>query len=176
MYKYTLCFLQRADEILLLNRQKSPWMGSWNGVGGKIEQGETLLESVQREITEETGISSNDYEIRDIGEMKWFVDGENLGGMHLFLANLPDNYVYPTPRTTDEGILDFKKRKWILNPENTGVVNNLPYIIEHAPVFPARIKFQQNIKKTHYYILVINLYKKALRLFAMLPYYQDVVK
>ncbi|HEM1662636.1 TPA: NUDIX domain-containing protein, partial [Listeria monocytogenes] len=82
MYKYTLCFIQRADEILLLNRQKSPWMGSWNGVGGKIEQGETLLESVQREITEETGISSNDYEIRDIGEMKWFVDGENLGGMH----------------------------------------------------------------------------------------------
>ncbi|HDA9685533.1 TPA: DNA mismatch repair protein MutT, partial [Listeria monocytogenes] len=23
MYKYTLCFIQRADEILLLNRQKS---------------------------------------------------------------------------------------------------------------------------------------------------------
>ncbi|EAC6951517.1 DNA mismatch repair protein MutT, partial [Listeria monocytogenes] len=37
---------------------------------------------------------------------------------------------------------------WILNPENTGVVNNLPYIIEHAPVFPARIevstKYQEN--------------------------------
>ncbi|EGB1113832.1 8-oxo-dGTP diphosphatase [Listeria monocytogenes] len=148
MYKYTLCFIQRGDEILLLNRQKSPWMGSWNGVGGKIEQGEALLESIKREITEETGISSNDYEIRDIGEMRWFVDGENLGGMHLFLANLPDNYIYATPRATDEGILDFKKRAWILNPENTGVVNNLPYIIQHAPKAPLRIevstKYQEN--------------------------------
>lgn len=52
MYKYTLCFIQRADEILLLNRQKSPWMGSWNGVGGKIEPGESLIESIKREIKE----------------------------------------------------------------------------------------------------------------------------
>ncbi|EAG9290488.1 TPA: NUDIX hydrolase [Listeria monocytogenes] len=147
MYKYTLCFIQRADEILLLNRQKSPWMGSWNGVGGKIEQGEALLESIKREITEETGISSKDYEIRDIGEMKWFVDGENLGGMYLFLANLPDNYTYPTPRATDEGILDFKKRAWILNPENTGVVNNLPYIIQHAPKAPLRIEVSTNYQE-----------------------------
>ncbi|EAE6298900.1 8-oxo-dGTP diphosphatase [Listeria monocytogenes] len=147
MYKYTLCFIQRADEILLLNRQKSPWMGSWNGVGGKIEQGEALLESIKREITEETGISSKDYEIRDIGEMKWFVDGENLGGMHLFLATLPDNYTYPTPRATDEGILDFKKRAWILNPENTGVVNNLPYIIQHAPKAPLRIEVSTNYQE-----------------------------
>ncbi|EAC7884816.1 8-oxo-dGTP diphosphatase [Listeria monocytogenes] len=147
MYKYTLCFIQRADEILLLNRQKSPWMGSWNGVGGKIEQGEALLESIKREITEETGISSKDYEIRDIGEMKWFVDGENLGGMYLFLATLPDNYTYPTPRATDEGILDFKKRAWILNPENTGVVNNLPYIIQHAPKAPLRIEVSTNYQE-----------------------------
>ncbi|EAG5355283.1 8-oxo-dGTP diphosphatase [Listeria monocytogenes] len=147
MYKYTLCFIQRADEILLLNRQKSPWMGSWNGVGGKIEQGEALLESIKREITEETGISSKDYEIRDIGEMKWFVDGENLGGMYLFLATLPDNYTYPTPRATDEGILDFKKRAWILNPENTGVVNNLPYIIQHAPKASLRIEVSTNYQE-----------------------------
>ncbi|EED2403789.1 8-oxo-dGTP diphosphatase [Listeria monocytogenes] len=147
MYKYTLCFIQRADEVLLLNRQKSPWMGSWNGVGGKIEQGEALLESIKREITEETGISSKDYEIRDIGEMKWFVDGENLGGMHLFLATLPDNYTYPTPRATDEGILDFKKRAWILNPENAGVVNNLPYIIQHAPKAPLRIEVSTNYQE-----------------------------
>lgn len=37
MYQYTLCFIERGDAILLLNRQKAPWMGCWNGVGGKIE-------------------------------------------------------------------------------------------------------------------------------------------
>ncbi|MBC1440383.1 NUDIX hydrolase [Listeria innocua] len=133
MYKYTLCFIQRANEILLLNRQKSPWMGSWNGVGGKIEPGELLIESIKREIKEETGINAADYEIRDIGEMKWFVEGENLGGMHLFVAKLKDDFIYQTPLATDEGILDFKKISWILNQENTGVVNNLPYLIKHAP-------------------------------------------
>lgn len=141
MYPYTLCFIQRIDEILLLNRQKSPWMGSWNGVGGKIESGESLMDSIKREIFEETGISESDYEIRDIGEMKWFVNDENLGGMHLFFAKLPDNYFYPTPRRTDEGILDFKKRAWILNQENTGVVNNLPYVLKHISETSARIEF-----------------------------------
>ncbi|CAM4255890.1 8-oxo-dGTP diphosphatase [Listeria ivanovii] len=133
MYQYTLCFIERADEILLLNRQTSPWMGSWNGVGGKIEQGESLLHSIKREIAEETGIPATDYQIRDIGVMKWFVGGENLGGMHLFIAKLPDNYQCSTPIATEEGILDFKKKTWILNPENTGIVNNLPYILQHIP-------------------------------------------
>ncbi|PZG31257.1 DNA mismatch repair protein MutT [Listeria ivanovii] len=149
MYQYTLCFIERADEILLLNRQKSPWMGSWNGVGGKIEQGESLLHSIKREITEETGIPANAYQIRDIGVMKWFVSGENLGGMHLFIAKLPEDYHYPTPKATEEGILDFKKKTWILNPENTGIVNNLPYILQHIPLKPNRIEistdYQENI-------------------------------
>ncbi|WP_271001144.1 NUDIX hydrolase [Listeria seeligeri] len=149
MYQYTLCFIERADEILLLNRQKSPWMGSWNGVGGKIEQGESLLHSIKREITEETGIPSNAYQIRDIGVMKWFVNGENLGGMHLFIAKLPEDYHCPTPKATDEGIIDFKKKTWILNPENTGIVNNLPYILQHIPLEPNRIEiltdYQENI-------------------------------
>lgn len=144
MYRYTLCFIKRGDEILLLNRQKSPWMGSWNGVGGKIEQEETLLQSIKREITEETGIPSSDYQIRDIGVMKWFADDTNLGGMHLFIANLPDDYLYTTPKATEEGILDFKKIDWILNPENTGIVNNLPYIIQHTPVETKQIEITTN--------------------------------
>ena len=41
MYKYTLGFIIKNNEVLLLNRNKSPWMGAWNGVGGKIETGET---------------------------------------------------------------------------------------------------------------------------------------
>lgn len=140
VYKYTICFIQRGDQILLLNRQKAPWMGSWNGVGGKIEPGETLINSIQREIIEETGIAPADYEIRDIGEMIWFVNEEYLGGMHLFFAKLPDDYHYPTPRAMDEGILDFKQRQWIFDEENTGVVSYLSYIFQHVQNTTTRIK------------------------------------
>lgn len=81
--------------------------------------------------------------------MKWFVDGENLGGMYLFLVNFLDNYVYLMFCVIDEGIFDFKKRKWIFNLENIGVVNNLFYIIKYVLVFLVRIevliKYYENI-------------------------------
>ena len=41
MDRYTLCLIRHADSFLLVNRQKRPAMGMWNGVGGKIEPGET---------------------------------------------------------------------------------------------------------------------------------------
>lgn len=56
MYKHTLCFIKRNEEILMLNREYAPVKGLWNGVGGKIEKGETPLENTIREIKEETNI------------------------------------------------------------------------------------------------------------------------
>ena len=35
---YTLCFLTRRDEVLLLHRRQPPNQGLWNGVGGRIEE------------------------------------------------------------------------------------------------------------------------------------------
>lgn len=37
MYKQTLCFIRKSDELLMLNREFEPAQGLWNGVGGKIE-------------------------------------------------------------------------------------------------------------------------------------------
>ena len=56
MYKYTICFIRKGNEILLLNRNKKPNMGMWNGVGGKIEENETPYKGIIRETLEETGI------------------------------------------------------------------------------------------------------------------------
>lgn len=40
----------------MLFRQKDPNRHKWNGIGGKIEKGETIDESMEREILEETGL------------------------------------------------------------------------------------------------------------------------
>ena len=56
MFKYTLCFIIYQNQVLLLNRNKNPWMGRWNGVGGKINEGEDKFSAIKREIIEETQI------------------------------------------------------------------------------------------------------------------------
>ncbi len=53
--RYTLCFLTRGDSVLMLHRQKPPNLGFWNGVGGRLEQGETPRACMLREVREETG-------------------------------------------------------------------------------------------------------------------------
>jgi 8-oxo-dGTP diphosphatase len=40
-----------------MNREFPPWMGCWNGIGGKLEPDESPLESMKREIIEETNIT-----------------------------------------------------------------------------------------------------------------------
>jgi 8-oxo-dGTP diphosphatase len=123
-FKYTICFIKRGEEVLLLNREKPGWMGCWNGVGGRIEEGETPRECILREVFEETGIKLDD--VTDKGIVTWEVDGVMEGGMHIYLAELKDNFVFDTPKKMEEGILDWKKLSWIYHPENVGVAENIP--------------------------------------------------
>ncbi|WP_168119013.1 8-oxo-dGTP diphosphatase [Paenibacillus sp. HB172176] len=128
MLKYNICFIKRGDEILLLNREKGAWMGAWNGVGGKLEPHETPRASVLREVEEETGIVLQSVEFR--GAVTWTVDQKPAGGMYLYLAELPNDYVYETPLKVAEGLLDWKKIDWILHPNNQGLAHNNPRTIK----------------------------------------------
>ena len=52
----TLMFIHRADQVLLIRKKRGHGAGKINGPGGKIEPGETPLESACRETREETGL------------------------------------------------------------------------------------------------------------------------
>ncbi len=84
MYKHTLCFIKRKEEILMLNREYDPVKGLWNGVGGKIEKGETPLENAIREIKEETNIKVTYDQIQFKGIIKW-KDSSYSGGINQFV-------------------------------------------------------------------------------------------
>lgn len=127
MFKYTICFIRQGDRISLLNREKPGWMGSWNGVGGRLEEGETPTECVIREVFEETGIELKEVEFKGI--VKWTEDGKPTGGMYAFTAEIQKNFLYKTPRKFDEGILDWKEIDWIFHPKNTGIADNLPQFL-----------------------------------------------
>ena len=55
----TLCYVQRPGQTLMLHRVKKAndyHEGKWNGLGGKVEPGETPEECAQREVYEESGL------------------------------------------------------------------------------------------------------------------------
>jgi len=54
-----LCFLIYKNQVLLIKRApaKKVYPGKWDGIGGKIEPGETPLHACCREYLEETGLS-----------------------------------------------------------------------------------------------------------------------
>lgn len=52
----TLCMITRGQEILLQNRVKTDWRG-YCFPGGHVEPGESIVDSVIREIKEETGLT-----------------------------------------------------------------------------------------------------------------------
>jgi 8-oxo-dGTP diphosphatase len=126
-YPFTICFIKRGNEILLLNREKPAWMGIWNGIGGKLGSDEDPEQGVIREVYEETGIQLEKVSYK--GVVTWTVDQEHTGGMYLYLAELPEDFSYETPRKTPEGILDWKEISWILHPKNVGVASNIPMFL-----------------------------------------------
>jgi 8-oxo-dGTP diphosphatase len=58
----TLIFITRGNKLLLLKgaKDKRLWSGLYNGIGGHVEQGETIHAAAQRELFEETGLDSCD--------------------------------------------------------------------------------------------------------------------
>lgn len=52
----TLLFLQKEEEVLLAMKKRGFGANWWNGVGGKLEAGETIEEAAVRETQEEIGV------------------------------------------------------------------------------------------------------------------------
>ena len=58
----TLLLLLREDEILLAMKKRGFGAGRYNGVGGKIEPGESIEQALVRECQEEIGVTPTVYE------------------------------------------------------------------------------------------------------------------
>lgn len=146
MYKYTLAFIKRSNELLMINRIKAPWMGCWNGVGGKKELNESVKDCIKREILEETGIIINDNNILFKGTVTWNSFDAIGNGLYLFLVEMPEDFLYETPKVTNEGILDWKKIDWVSDFNNKGVAYNIPYfindVIESTTIYNHKCYFE----------------------------------
>lgn len=127
---YTICFVRCRESVLMLLRNRPPNVGLWNGVGGKIVPGETPLECVRREVLEEAGIDlRTSGEVRFGGVVRWAPGVDPTGpstGMYVFVADLQHGSAWKEARRTLEGLLSWKPLDWVCDPENEGVVSNIP--------------------------------------------------
>jgi 8-oxo-dGTP pyrophosphatase MutT (NUDIX family) len=68
--RLTLLYLHRRGEILLALKKRGFGEGLWNGVGGKVEQGETVRVAAIRECREEIGVTVTDPKL--VGRLKFY--------------------------------------------------------------------------------------------------------
>lgn len=117
----TLCFVKKDDKVLLINRNKSPFMGMWNALGGHLEENETPLECAIREIYEESNIKVDNVELISIST--WNYDDDEI---YVYVSDLPETFdIGKYPIKIDEGIIEFKSIDWIINEKNFGVIADL---------------------------------------------------
>lgn len=98
-YVAGFAFSRNFRDVALVRKERPDWQaGRLNGIGGKIEAGETPAEAMVREFQEETGLATAPVDWEEVVELSF--PG---GVVHFFRAALPDLGRLRT--TTDEQIV-----------------------------------------------------------------------
>ncbi len=76
----TLCYVKREGRTLMMHRNKKigdVHLGKWNGLGGKLDHGESPDECVVREIREESGLILHDPRLKGVITFPLFKPNED---------------------------------------------------------------------------------------------------
>lgn len=101
----TLCYVKRAGKTLMVHRIKKAGdmhAGKWNGLGGKLEPGETPEECALREIREESGLTVTRLDLKGLLTFPAFSDNEDWYAF-VFVGREFDGELIDSP----EGILEW---------------------------------------------------------------------
>ncbi len=132
----SLAFILSADKknVLLVHRNKrddDQHLGKYNGLGGKMEQGEDILACIRREVLEEAGIIIEDVELR--GTINWpgfGKSGEDWFGF-IFLVH---SYQGEPKMSNEEGDLHWKPIKELTSlPMWEGDKYFIPLVFDEDP-------------------------------------------
>lgn len=101
----TLCYVRRDGHTLMVHRVKKEndmHQGKWNGLGGKLEAGETPEECAIREIYEESGLRVTDPTLKGFLTFPAFANDEDWYAF-VFLARDFTGELIDSP----EGVLEW---------------------------------------------------------------------
>lgn len=101
----TLCYVRRDGKTLMIHRIKKAGdmhAGKWNGLGGKLEPGETPEECAMREIREESGLEVTGLHLKGFLTFPQFSQGEDWYAF-VFVATGSSGQLIDSP----EGVLQW---------------------------------------------------------------------
>lgn len=109
---YTLiAYVNQRNELLMVKRNKPPFVGCWNFIGGKIAAGETPVMSATRELQEEANRSASESSLKFRGIALW-PDQSNSGQyLGMFMFRIRDRV--PESKTRQLGMLHEGVTAWI---------------------------------------------------------------
>lgn len=139
MKNTSLCYIERGGQYLMLHRVKKvndENHDKWIGIGGKFEPGESPEECMQREVTEETGLTAREWRYRGI--VTFVSDEWGTEYMHLFTCT----GFAGTLRECDEGVLEWiDKRALLALPIWEGDKIFLRLLDEGEPFFSLKLNY-----------------------------------
>lgn len=87
MTELTLLFLRKDSEILLAMKKRGFGEGRWNGVGGKLEPGETIQQALVRECREEIQVTPKDFwQVAELTFDAFFKSKRTLLLVHVYMC------------------------------------------------------------------------------------------
>lgn len=133
--KYTLCFCIHETDVLMIHRRNAPNLNRWNGLGGKIDPGESPFTNVVREVREEAAIdlqASTQVAFRGIVTWNLHPGIDQEQGMFVYVAHLLNgaDRVKPLPRC-EEGTLAWIPIERTCDKSSMDIADNLPYFLRY---------------------------------------------
>uniref|UniRef100_A0A1B6KAA9 Oxidized purine nucleoside triphosphate hydrolase n=1 Tax=Graphocephala atropunctata TaxID=36148 RepID=A0A1B6KAA9_9HEMI len=84
---YTLAIIRNEAKILLGYKKRGFGKGKWNGFGGKVEEGESIIDAALREVKEECGLEPKD--LTKIGTLEFqFLENPEIMKVNVFKSEV----------------------------------------------------------------------------------------
>ncbi|MES9787474.1 8-oxo-dGTP diphosphatase [Bacillus pumilus] len=107
MQRVTNCVLHHEDQVLLLQKPRRGW---WVAPGGKMESGESVMDSVVREYREETGIYILNPQLK--GVFTFIIkEGDQIVQEWMMFTFMADSFTGKNVTESEEGILKWHEVK-----------------------------------------------------------------
>ena len=155
----TLVILMKDDEVLLGEKKRGFAKGTFNGIGGKQDPGETIEQAMIRETQEEIGVTPIEYELMGKIHFDVYYKGERV---NMYLNIYKSEVFDGEPVETEEMIPTWFKRENI--PFEKMLQDDKlwwPYLLSDKK-FVGDVKFDENlVMQNHKFEVVKNFEKEC---------------